>query len=48
VDALGLVPFEPAPDFGLALNDFLTQPTERTTTRLLSVRPVTFTCDYAL
>jgi pimeloyl-ACP methyl ester carboxylesterase len=30
VDALGLDRFEPAPDFGLALNDFLTQPTERT------------------
>jgi len=30
VDALGLDRFEPAPDFGLALNDFLAQPTERT------------------
>ncbi len=30
VDALGLTRFEPAPDFGLALNDFLAQPTERT------------------
>jgi pimeloyl-ACP methyl ester carboxylesterase len=28
VDALGLTRFEPAPDFGLALNDFLAQPTE--------------------
>ena len=30
VDALGLAPFEPAPEFGLALNDFLAEPTERT------------------
>ena len=30
VDALGLGRFEPAPDFGLALNDFLAQPTEHT------------------
>jgi pimeloyl-ACP methyl ester carboxylesterase len=30
VDALGLAPFEPAPDFGLALNGFLAEPTERT------------------
>jgi pimeloyl-ACP methyl ester carboxylesterase len=30
VDALGLGRFEPAPDFGLALNDFLAQPTEST------------------
>jgi pimeloyl-ACP methyl ester carboxylesterase len=30
VDALGLSPFEPAPDFGLALNDFLTGPSEHT------------------
>lgn len=30
VDALGLSQFEPAPDFGLALNEFLAQPTERT------------------
>ena len=30
VDAFGLGRFEPAPDFGLALNDFLAQPTERT------------------
>ncbi|HEU4367440.1 MAG TPA: alpha/beta fold hydrolase [Methylomirabilota bacterium] len=30
VDALGLVPFEPAPGFGLALRDFLAEPSERT------------------
>ncbi len=30
VDALGLVQFEPAPELGLALNEFLAQPTERT------------------
>ncbi len=30
VDAFGLSPFEPAPDFGLALNDFLTDPSEHT------------------
>lgn len=30
VDALGLSQFEPAPAFGLALNEFLVQPTERT------------------
>ncbi|MBA4115199.1 MAG: alpha/beta hydrolase, partial [Rubrobacter sp.] len=30
VDALGLGRCEPAPGFGLALNDFLAQPTERT------------------
>lgn len=30
VDAFGLGPFEPAPSFGLALNRFLAQPTERT------------------
>ncbi|MGH3742942.1 MAG: alpha/beta fold hydrolase, partial [Micromonosporaceae bacterium] len=29
-DALGLSQFEPAPDFGLALNEFLAQPTEST------------------
>jgi pimeloyl-ACP methyl ester carboxylesterase len=29
-DAFGLSPFEPAPRFGLALNRFLEQPTERT------------------
>lgn len=34
VDALGLSPFEPAPDFALALNDFLAQPTEDTHDRL--------------
>jgi FAD/FMN-containing dehydrogenase/pimeloyl-ACP methyl ester carboxylesterase len=28
VDALGLTDFEPAPDFGLALNEFLAEPTE--------------------
>ena len=30
VDAFGLSPFEPAPDFGLALNDFRTDPSEHT------------------
>jgi FAD/FMN-containing dehydrogenase/pimeloyl-ACP methyl ester carboxylesterase len=30
VDALGLAAFEPAPDFGLAMNDFLAQPSEQT------------------
>ncbi len=30
VDALGLSPFEPAPDFGLALNDFLAHPSDHT------------------
>jgi pimeloyl-ACP methyl ester carboxylesterase len=30
VDTLGLRPFEPAPDFGLALAQFLGQPTEQT------------------
>jgi pimeloyl-ACP methyl ester carboxylesterase len=30
VDALGLTPFEPAPEFGRALQEFLAQPTERT------------------
>src|SRR4029453_6235199 len=30
VDAFGLSPFEPVPSFGLALNRFLEQPTERT------------------
>jgi len=30
VDALGLAPFEPAPEFGRALQEFLAQPTERT------------------
>jgi pimeloyl-ACP methyl ester carboxylesterase len=30
VDALGLTPFDPAPEFGRALQEFLAQPTERT------------------
>ena len=30
VDSLGLTPFEPAPDFGLALHGFLAEPTEHT------------------
>jgi pimeloyl-ACP methyl ester carboxylesterase len=30
VDALGLTAFEPAPEFGSALNEFLADPTERT------------------
>jgi pimeloyl-ACP methyl ester carboxylesterase len=30
VDTLGLGPFQPVPDFGLALRDFLAGPTERT------------------
>lgn len=30
VDALGLSEFEPPPDFGLALHDFLTQPSDHT------------------
>ena len=30
VDALGLVPFEPAPDFGVALHDFLAAPDQGT------------------
>jgi pimeloyl-ACP methyl ester carboxylesterase len=30
VDTFGLSRFEPAPEFGLALNDYLAQPTERT------------------
>ncbi|MEQ7125260.1 alpha/beta hydrolase [Actinopolymorpha sp. B11F2] len=34
VDALGLVPFDPAPDFGVALNDFLSQPTPGSHDRL--------------
>jgi pimeloyl-ACP methyl ester carboxylesterase len=34
VDALGLVPFDPAPDFGVALNDFLHQPSTETHDRL--------------
>ena len=34
VDTFGLRPFQPAPEFGLALANFLTQPTERTHTDL--------------
>lgn len=34
MDALGLVPFDPAPDFGVALNDFLSQPTAASHDRL--------------
>jgi pimeloyl-ACP methyl ester carboxylesterase len=34
VDALGLAPFEPMPEFGLALMDFVTQPSEDTHDRL--------------
>jgi len=34
VDALGLAPFEPAPEFGLALAEFLAKPTEETHDRL--------------
>ena len=34
VDTLGLCQFQPAPQFGVALNDFLAQPTERTHDRL--------------
>lgn len=34
VDTFGLRPFEPAPEFGLALSNFLAQPTERTHTDL--------------
>lgn len=30
VDTFGLAPFEPAPEFGLALSDYLAEPTERT------------------
>lgn len=30
VDAMGLAPFQPSPEFGLALNDFLAQPGEET------------------
>ena len=33
-DALGLAPFQPTPEFGLALTDFLAQPTEDTHDRL--------------
>jgi pimeloyl-ACP methyl ester carboxylesterase len=34
VDTFGLRPFQPAPEFGLALSNFLAQPTERTHTNL--------------
>jgi pimeloyl-ACP methyl ester carboxylesterase len=34
VDTFGLRPFQPAPELGLALSNFLTQPTERTHTGL--------------
>jgi pimeloyl-ACP methyl ester carboxylesterase len=34
VDTFGLRPFRPAPEFGLALSNFLAQPTERTHTDL--------------
>jgi pimeloyl-ACP methyl ester carboxylesterase len=34
VDTFGLRPFQPAPEFGLALANFLTEPTERTHTDL--------------
>jgi pimeloyl-ACP methyl ester carboxylesterase len=34
VDTFGLRPFQPAPEFGLALTNFLTEPTERTHTDL--------------
>lgn len=34
VDALGLGPFQPTPEFGRALTDFVTQPTEETHDRL--------------
>jgi pimeloyl-ACP methyl ester carboxylesterase len=34
VDAFGFRPFQPAPEFGLALSNFLAQPTERTHTDL--------------
>lgn len=34
VDTFGLRPFQPAPEFGLALSNFLAQPTERTHTDL--------------
>jgi FAD/FMN-containing dehydrogenase/pimeloyl-ACP methyl ester carboxylesterase len=30
VDALGLAPFDPAPDFGAALQEYVTEPSERT------------------
>jgi pimeloyl-ACP methyl ester carboxylesterase len=34
VDSFGLRPFQPAPEFGLALSNFLAEPTERTHTDL--------------
>ena len=34
VDTLGLAPFQPAPEFGLALTEFIAQPTEDTHDRL--------------
>jgi pimeloyl-ACP methyl ester carboxylesterase len=34
VDTFGLSPFQPAPEFGLALSNFIAQPTERTHTEL--------------
>ena len=34
VDALGLAPFQPAPEFGLALTEFIAEPTEDTHDRL--------------
>lgn len=34
VDALGLGPFQPAPEFGVALTDFVARPTEETHDRL--------------
>ncbi len=34
VDTFGLRPFQPTPEFGLALSNFLAQPTERTYTHL--------------
>lgn len=34
VDALGLAPFQPTPEFGLALTDFIAHPTEDTHDRL--------------
>ncbi len=44
VDALGLVPFEPAPAFGHALHDFLARPAEDTHTNLW--RQCAFDLDY--
>jgi pimeloyl-ACP methyl ester carboxylesterase len=34
IDTFGLCPFQPAPEFGLALSQFLEEPTERTHTEL--------------